>query len=208
MTRRPHRQTHRRTLLALAGIAVGMGALAWAAVPLYDLFCRVTGYSGTPLVAESGADRVLDRTVSIRFDASTAAGMPWKFHPARNTMEVRPGETNLAFYQASNPTGRTITGTATFNVAPPIVGGYFVKIDCFCFTEQTLAPGETVSMPVTFYVDPAIADDAETRSIGTITLSYTFFETEPETEPDIGSDAKTGTSAGLATTPDTTAAGG
>jgi cytochrome c oxidase assembly protein subunit 11 len=119
--------------------------------------------------------------------------MPWAFRPAQNTMQVHPGETNIAFYEASNPTDRPITGTATFNVAPPVVGGYFVKIDCFCFTEQTLAPGESVTMPVTFYVDPAIADDAETRSIGTITLSYTFFEIETETE--------TKASAGLATAP-------
>jgi cytochrome c oxidase assembly protein subunit 11 len=194
MTGRPK---HRRTLLALAAIAAGMGAMAWAAVPLYDLFCRVTGYSGTPLVAEAGADRVLERTVSVRFDASTAAGMPWQFRPARNTVSVHPGETNLAFYEASNPTDRPITGTATFNVSPPSVGGYFVKIDCFCFQEQTLAPGESVRMPVTFYVDPAIDDDAETRGIRTITLSYTFFETEPEDGPDSKAEA----SAGLAATP-------
>jgi cytochrome c oxidase assembly protein subunit 11 len=184
---------HGRTLVMLIGVAGGMAATAWAAVPLYDLFCRVTGYAGTPLVATSGADRVLDETVSIRFDASTAAGMPWSFRPAQNTLDVHPGETNLAFFEASNPTGRPITGHATFNVTPPIVGGYFVKIDCFCFTEQTLAPGETVSMPVTFFVDPGIADDAETRDVRTITLSYTFFETEP----DPAGDAR----AGLATTP-------
>lgn len=195
MTGRRQRGPNRRTLLILVGIAGGMAATAWAAVPLYDLFCRVTGYSGTPLVATRGADRVLDETVSIRFDASTAADMPWDFRPAQNTMEVHPGETNLAFYQASNPTPRPITGTATFNVAPPVVGGYFVKIDCFCFTEQTLAPGETVRMPVTFFVDPAIAEDADTRNVRTITLSYTFFETEPATDPEMDD------SAGLATTP-------
>ena len=191
MTARPHR----RTLLALACIAAGMGALAWAAVQLYDLFCRVTGYGGTPLVAAAGADRVLDQTVAVRFDASTAAGLPWEFRPARNTMVVHPGETNLAFYEATNPTDRPIAGTATFNVSPPSVGAYFVKIDCFCFQEQTLAPGPSVQMPVTFYVDPAIADDAETRGIGTITLSYTFFEAQtqagdgpgrqPDTTPEI-----------------------
>jgi cytochrome c oxidase assembly protein subunit 11 len=182
MTGRRRHGPHRRTLLALAGIAAGMGAMAWAAVPLYDLFCRVTGYGGTPLVAgpAGGADRVLEGTVSVRFDASTAAGMPWEFRPARNVMQVHPGETNLAFYEAANPTDRLITGTAAFNVSPPSVGGYFVKIDCFCFQEQTLAPGQSARMPVTFYVDPAIADDAETRGIRTITLSYTFFETEPD----------------------------
>ena len=177
----PPRRSHRRTLLVLAGVTVGMGALAWAAVPLYDLFCRVTGYSGTPLVSESGADRVLDRTVTVRFDASTA-GIPWEFRPAENTMEVRLGETNLAFYEATNLSDRPITGTATFNVSPPIIGGYFVKIDCFCFREQTLAPGESAQMPVTFYVDPAIVEDGEASDVATITLSYTFFEMEAEAD--------------------------
>jgi cytochrome c oxidase assembly protein subunit 11 len=200
----PRRRSDTRTLVVLAGVAAGMGALAWAAVPLYDLFCRVTGYGGTPLVAAAGAaagpEGVLDATVSVRFVASTAAGMPWEFQPASNTMEVHPGETNLAFYEARNPTDRPITGTATFNVSPPAVGGYFVKIDCFCFQEQTLAPGESVAMPVTFYLDPAIADDPETRGIGTVTLSYTFFETELAAERDVGG--------GLATTPDPARAGG
>ena len=208
-----HRQPrpHRRTFLALAGVVFGMGALAWAAVPLYDLFCRVTGYGGTPLVAAAGVaggDRVLDRTVSVRFDASTAGGMPWRFRPESNSVAVRPGETSLAFYEASNPTDRAITGTATFNVSPPSVGGYFVKIDCFCFQEQTLQPGESVRMPVTFYVDPAIADDAETRGIGTITLSYTFFETELQTEPLSGADDDAGLAASPAETPGAAPAGG
>jgi cytochrome c oxidase assembly protein subunit 11 len=193
---------HGRTLVMLVGVASGMAAMAWAAVPLYDLFCRVTGYSGRPLVASTGADRILDETVSVRFAASTAAGMPWAFRPVQNTLDVHPGETNLAFFEASNPTGRPITGHATFNVTPPIVGGYFVKIDCFCFTEQTLAPGETVSMPVTFFVDPAIAEDAETRGVRTITLSYTFFESETETGPDPAApDPAADARAGLATTP-------
>lgn len=173
---------HGSTAVMLAGIVAGMAGMAWAAVPLYDLFCRVTGFGGTPLRAEAGAapgtDRVLDRTVTVRFDASTAAGMPWTFRPEQTRRTVHIGETALAFYEATNPTDRAITGTATFNVTPPSVGGYFVKIDCFCFTEQVLAPGETVDMPVTFYVDPAIMDDPEARAVGTITLSYTFFEKE------------------------------
>lgn len=167
---------HARTLVPLVGVVAGMAGLAWASVPLYDLFCRVTGFGGTPLVAEAGADRVLDRTVTVRFDASTAAGMPWSFRPEETARSVRIGETALAFYEASNPTGRPVTGTATFNVTPPSVGGYFVKIDCFCFQEQTLAPGEAVKMPVTFFVDPAIMDDPQARAVGTITLSYTFFK--------------------------------
>jgi cytochrome c oxidase assembly protein subunit 11 len=171
---------HLRTLVPLVGVVAGMAGMAWAAVPLYDMFCRVTGFGGTPLVAEQGADRVLDRTVTVRFDASTAAGMPWEFTPEETARTIRIGETALAFYDATNPTDRPITGTATFNVTPPIVGGYFVKIDCFCFEEQTLMPGEAVQMPVTFYVDPAIVDDPEARAVGTITLSYTFFEKPAE----------------------------
>ena len=167
---------HTRTLIPLIGVVAGMAALAWAAVPLYDLFCRVTGFGGTPLVASSGADRVLDRTVTVRFDASTAAHMPWSFRPEQTQRTVRIGETALAFYEATNPTDQPVTGTATFNVTPPSVGGYFVKIECFCFQEQSLAPGETMRMPVTFFVDPAIVDDREARAVGTITLSYTFFE--------------------------------
>lgn len=167
-----------RTVVMLVSVVAGMAGMAWAAVPLYDLFCRVTGFAGTTQVAEAGADRVLDRTVTVRFDASTAGGMPWEFRPEETSRTVRIGETALAFYEASNLTDRPITGTATYNVSPSSVGGYFVKIDCFCFTEQTLAPGETARMPVTFYVDPAIMDDREARAVGTITLSYTFFEKE------------------------------
>ena len=170
---------HTRTLIPVVGVALGMAAMAWAAVPLYDWFCRVTGYGGTTQAAEYASDRILDQTVKIRFDASTARDMPWSFKPVRPTMEIRIGETGLAFYEATNPTNRPVTGTATFNVTPLSMGGYFAKIDCFCFTEQTLQPGESVMMPVTFFVDPEMVDDAETADVHTITLSYTFFETEP-----------------------------
>ena len=169
-----------RTLVPLIGVMLGMAAMAWAAVPLYDLFCRVTGFGGTPLVADAGADRVLERTVKVRFDASTASGMPWTFRPEATSRTVQIGETALAFYEATNPTDHPITGTATFNVTPPSVGGYFVKIDCFCFQEQTLEPGETVMMPVTFFVDPQMVDDREAKHVETITLSYTFFEKPAE----------------------------
>ncbi len=166
------------TVLMLVSIVAGMTAMAWAAVPLYNVFCRVTGFGGTPLRADAGASRVLDQTVTVRFDASTAAGMPWTFRPEDTRRTVHIGETTLAFFDATNTSDRTITGTATFNVSPPSVGGYFVKIDCFCFTEQTLQPGQSERMPVTFFVDPSIMDDPEARAIGTITLAYTFFEKE------------------------------
>ena len=178
-------KSHTKTVLKLVAVVAGMGAMGWAAVPLYDLFCRVTGYGGTTQTASEASDVVLDRTVTVRFDASLGRDMPWSFKPVRNKMTVRIGETGLAYYEARNPTDRPVTGTASFNVTPLSAGAYFAKIDCFCFTEQTLAPGETVMMPVTFYVDPEMVDDAETAKIHTITLSYTFFETEPEEAAEI-----------------------
>lgn len=169
---------NRKTLLGLAGLGVFMLGTSFAAVPLYDLFCRVTGYAGTISRAESGADQVLDREVTIRFDASTDRDMPWRFRPVETQMKIRIGETGLAFYEATNPTNRTVAGTASYNVTPFSAGGYFTKIECFCFTEQVLAPGETVLMPVTFFVDPEIVDDEQAKLAHTITLSYTFHETE------------------------------
>ena len=167
-----------------------MGSLGWASVPLYDLFCRVTGYGGTTVASASGAAEVLDRTVKVRFDASRERGMPWAFRPAQRQMEVRIGETHIAFYEATNPTGAPVAGTASFNVAPFAAGPHFVKIDCFCFESQVLAPGETVSMPVTFYVDPAMVDDVEAQGVSEITLSYTFHVTDlPEDYAALAQDA-------------------
>jgi cytochrome c oxidase assembly protein subunit 11 len=164
--------------LMLAGVAAVMVALSFAAVPLYTWFCQTTGFAGTPQVAETGSSEVLDETISIRFDANTAAGMPWEFHPVENEMTIRIGETGLAFYEAYNPTDRVIAGTASFNVAPDVAGGYFTKIECFCFTEQVLQPGERVTMPVSFYVDPEFTRDSDTAQVRQITLSYTFYQTE------------------------------
>ncbi len=165
-----------RVVAMTMATVVGMGSLGWAAVPLYDLFCRVTGYGGTTARAEAGAGEVLDRTVLVRFDASRERGMPWEFRPVEQSMRVRIGETSLAFYEATNPTDEPIAGTASFNVAPYAAGPHFVKIACFCFEEQILQPGETMSMPVTFFVDPGLVDDPEARGIPEITLSYTFYE--------------------------------
>lgn len=173
----------RRTATWAAVVVVVMGSLAWASVPLYDLFCRVTGFGGTTSVAETGSDAVLDRTITVRFDASTERGMPWEFRPVVRTMDLRIGETGLAFYEAYNPTDRPIAGTASYNVAPYAAGGFFTKIDCFCFEMQVLEPGQRVQMPVTFYVDPEIVEDREGKFLHTITLSYTFHETDlPEIE--------------------------
>jgi len=153
-----------------------MGALGWAAVPLYDWFCRVTGYGGSTNTATSGSDEILDRTVKVRFDASKERDFPWEFKPMQREMEVRIGETGLAFYEAYNPTDRPIAGQSSYNVTPFEAGLFFTKIDCFCFQEQVLQPGERVEMPVTFYVDPEMVDDRDAKLVHTITLSYTFYE--------------------------------
>ena len=165
-----------KTVLQTVGVVILMGSLAWAAVPFYDWFCRVTGFGGTTGVAEAAPDDILDRTITVRFDASKAKGMAWEFKPIEREMEVRIGETGLAFYEAYNPTDRPIAGQASYNVAPYSAGGYFQKIACFCFEEQVLQPGERVEMPVTFFVDPEMVEDLEAKYEHTITLSYTFYE--------------------------------
>ncbi len=165
-----------RTVLATLAVISCMTALTVAAVPLYRLFCQVTGFGGTPQIVEAAPEQADDRWVTVRFDANTARGMPWTFRPLDREIEVRVGEQMLMFYEASNPTDRPVTGTATFNVTPDKAGLYFAKIDCFCFIEQTLAPGESIEMPVSFFVDPGMFDDPNTDDVHTITLSYTFFE--------------------------------
>lgn len=164
-----------RIVTRLVGVVVVMGALSWAAVPFYSWFCRVTGFAGTPSVAEQGADRVLDETVRVRFDANVMPGMGWTFRPMQADMTLRIGETGLAFYEAVNTSDEAITGTATYNVSPDAAGYFFDKIECFCFTEQTLQPGERIEMPVTFFVSPDLVDDRDARTIRDITLSYTFY---------------------------------
>ena len=172
-----------RTAFKLLGVAVTMGALSFAAVPFYDWFCRVTGFAGTTSVATSGSDVILDQTVLVRFDASKDVGMPWDFKPQQREMRLRIGETAIAFYEAHNPSDKPVAGTASYNVTPDAAGGYFSKIECFCFTEQVLAPGETAIMPVTFFVDPEIVTDREGQFVKEITLSYTFYQTAlPETQ--------------------------
>ena len=163
-----------RTLAQTVGVVVMMGSLGFASVPLYDLFCRVTGYGGTTSVSDGSDRQILDRTMLVRFDASLAADMPWEFRPLQHEMRIRLGEVGLAFYEAYNPTDRPVAGSASYNVAPFAAGGYFTKIDCFCFEEQVLQPGERVTMPVTFYIDPAVVDDADGRFLRHVTLSYTF----------------------------------
>ena len=167
-----------KTAMKAVGLVVLMGSLAWASVPFYDWFCRTTGFGGVTQEAAVASDKVLDKAIKVRFDASIDRGMEWQFKPVEREMELKIGETGLAFYEAYNPTNRPIAGTASYNVAPFDAGAYFTKIACFCFERQLLQPGERVQMPVTFYVDPEIVTDRDAKFTKVITLSYTFYETE------------------------------
>lgn len=173
-------QKNRRLVTGLGAVVVGMIGLSYAAVPLYDLFCRVTGFGGTTQIAAERSSTVSDRPIKVRFDAMTT-NIDWAFQPVQRQIELQVGENALAFYRATNRASQPLTGTATFNVTPLKVGAYFSKVECFCFTEQTLGPGETIDMPVAFYVDPAIDEDPNLKDVKTITLSYTFYPTQPTT---------------------------
>jgi cytochrome c oxidase assembly protein subunit 11 len=183
-----------KVAVVTASIAAGMVGVAYAAVPLYQLFCQITGFGGTTQRAEAAPDVILDRTVRVTFDANVNSGLGWQFKPVQHEQTVRIGESTLAFYQAVNTSSEAVVGTATFNVSPPKAGLYFSKIECFCFTEQLLEPGQSVDMPVTYYVDPDIMNDPDMKNIGEITLSYTFFRAE--TQPAKVSAAATGAKAG------------
>ena len=157
-------------------VVVFMVGASYAAVPFYDWFCRATGFNGTTQVATSApSDAPLARKITVRFDANVGPGLPWKFEPEQNEIEVRIGEVVTVFYTVTNQAARATTGVAAYNVAPLTVGAYFQKINCFCFNEQTMGPGEKREMPVVFYVDPALTKDSENDGLNTITLSYTFY---------------------------------
>lgn len=173
-----------RTAVIAGSVALGMVGLAYASVPLYRIFCQVTGFGGTTQRVETIATTpVAGRTIKVRFDGNVRGGLPWQFAPAQGPMEIRIGEQNMAFYKASSTFTTATTGSATFNVTPAAAGKYFAKIQCFCFNEQTLQPGQSVEMPVVFYVDPAILDDPDARDIDEITLSYSFFPIAAPTRP-------------------------
>ncbi|MBU4527739.1 MAG: cytochrome c oxidase assembly protein [Hoeflea sp.] len=164
-----------RIVIACSAFVISMVGVSFAAVPLYQLFCQVTGYGGTTQRVEQMSDTILDRMIKVRFDANVAAGLPWKFRPVEREVELRIGETIQIAYTAENVSDVSTFGQATFNVTPMAAGAYFNKIQCFCFTETELKPGEIMNMPVVFFVDPAIVDDPDAKNITTITLSYTFF---------------------------------
>ena len=164
--------------LLAGGLAVFVGCmigLSFAAVPLYRAFCAATGYAGTPQRAANGPDKIYPQTVVVRFDANVAPGLPWRFEPVQPEVEVHVGETKLAFFRATNKTDEAVTGSAVFHVSPEYMGKYFTKIQCFCFEQQTLGPGEPVEMPVSFFLDPAMLNDRSAKTVRDMTLSYTFF---------------------------------
>ena len=181
------------TALILGGVVCGMVGLAFGAVPLYKLFCQVTGFGGTTQVAEEAPAEIGERVVTVRFNADTARDLPWRFKPEQREITVRVGEMAMAFYSALNQSDRSLIGSSTFNVTPVKAGAYFNKIECFCFEEQTLAPGERADFPVSFFVDPGIVEDRRLDDVTTITLSYTFFArgegvTEAALSPDAAGD--------------------
>jgi len=173
-----------RLAWSLAAAVGGMLALAYAASPLYDMFCRATGFGGTPQVAQEGAQGagrpVLSRTVNVRFDSNVDANLPWRFTPLEREVKVKLGEERLVHYRVTNVSQRPIVGTSTYNVTPETAGAWFNKLQCFCFTEQLLLPGQSMDMPVVFFVDPEMDKDRRYDNVRTITLSYTFFEAKTE----------------------------
>lgn len=178
-----------RTAVIVSGVVVGMVGLSFAAVPAYKTFCQITGFDGTTQRAAEASRTIIDREITVRFDASTAQGLPWEFSPQQVTQTSKVGQTNLAYYTATNNSDEPVIGTATFNVQPAKAGLYFRKVECFCFTEQVLQPGETMDMPVTYFVDPAISDEDNLDEVYEITLSYTFFrDTDAEAQRHAGLD--------------------
>jgi cytochrome c oxidase assembly protein subunit 11 len=181
-----------RDLLVAAAcgvFAASMVGAAFAAVPLYNWFCRTTGFGGTTQVAIAGPAHALDRKMTVRFDANVSGGLPWRFEPEQTSIEVRIGEVVTVNYRVTNESARETVGQASYNVSPPTVGGYFSKINCFCFTEQRVKPGETREMPVVFFVDPELVKDAEQDGLNTITLSYTMYPVRQSEPQRIGSGA-------------------
>jgi cytochrome c oxidase assembly protein subunit 11 len=177
------RRRHLRVAAYCGVFVAAMVGMSFAAVPLYDWFCRTTGFDGRPLVAKFAPAKPGDRTILVRFDANVAPGLGWNFAPERRALELKIGETQLLHYVAKNTGERASVGTATYNVSPPVAAGYFNKIQCFCFTEQRLAAGETLDMPVVFFIDPAIEREAELAGLKEITLSYTFFPVHKPAAP-------------------------
>jgi cytochrome c oxidase assembly protein subunit 11 len=173
----------RRTAIIASAVVAGMTGMAFAAVPLYDAFCKVTGYGGTTQEAAAAPAQILDQRINVRFDANVSPDLPVEFAPKQREESLRIGETGLAFYRVRNTSDAPVVARATYNVTPHVAGQYFAKLECFCFTDRVIAPGEEADLPVVFFVDPEIVSDPDTREIDTLTLSYTFFRsTSPEAQ--------------------------
>jgi cytochrome c oxidase assembly protein subunit 11 len=188
MAQRSLSQRNRNVMMSLVGVVAGMIGLAYASVPLYDLFCRMTGFGGTPQRAEANNSIVGTRDMTVTFNSDLGAGMPWRFYPEVPKMAVRTGVTYKALFVAENPTDKVVTGSATFNVSPDVFGQYFVKVQCFCFDKQVLQPGERVEMPVVFFLDPKLEQDPYLDKLRDVTLAYTFFQVE--NDPVLGDVSK------------------
>ena len=175
--------SNKKTLLILSGVGLAMLGLGFASDPLYDTFCKVTGYGGTPKIAEENLSEVIDRTVTVEFDSNIAQGLPWKFKADQRRMDVKLGQSGLAYYTIENVSNQAVTGVANFNVMPVKAAPFFIKTECFCFEEQTIQPGESLTLPVIFFVDPQLDEDSRFDEIKTMTLSYTFFPAKEGTMP-------------------------
>jgi cytochrome c oxidase assembly protein subunit 11 len=181
--------SNRKTVMMLTGVGLSMLALGFASKPLYDTFCRVTGYGGTPKIADDNLSEILERKVQVSFDANVT-DLPWEFQPEQRAMTVQLGQTGLAYYKVKNTSDKAVVGTATFNVTPIKAAPFFIKTECFCFTEQRVEPGQEISMPVLYFVDPQLDDDERLKDVKDITLSYTFFEVENSTDAQAISSVK------------------
>ncbi len=185
--------SNNKTLLILSGVGLAMLGLGFASDPLYDTFCKVTGYGGTPKIAEDNFSEVIDRTVTVEFDSNVSGDLPWEFRADQRRMDVKLGQSGLAYYTIENVSNEAVTGVANFNVMPIKAAPFFIKTDCFCFEEQTIQPGEKMTLPVIFFVDPQLDEDKRLDEVKSMTLSYTFFPTEEGTMPAKSSSKSTAT---------------
>jgi cytochrome c oxidase assembly protein subunit 11 len=175
-------EKNKKTMFILTGVGVAMLGLGFASDPLYDTFCRITGYGGTPQIAEDNFSEVIDRTVTVKFDSNVASGLPWDFKPDQRSMDIKVGQSGLAYYTVRNESDMPLVGVASFNVTPIKAAPYFVKTDCFCFEEQTIQPGQELPLPVLFFIDSQLDEEKRLDDVKEITLSYTFFETDEEAQ--------------------------
>lgn len=187
MSQPPNKKRMQMTAVVVVGVVAGMAGLAAAAVPLYDAFCKMTGYGGTTQEAAAAPGQILDQRMNVRFDANVAPGLPVEFRPNQVSESLRIGETGLAFYTVRNLSNEPIVARATYNVTPHVAGQYFAKLECFCFQDRLIAPGEEAELPVVFFVDPEIVTNPDTADLGTLTLSYTFFRSTDQSAAETAS---------------------